>query len=103
VTAKLSDGKFGVLRQLPVSPGAGDGHNMQHSKVCLVKLNVNHLLNVLSAKICYVPVFWFGVWRSQGLADVQFSLKLNKYDNMYALFTVIFTFYCHSRHKGRTA
>jgi len=76
---------------------------MQHSKVCLVELNVNHLLNVLSAKSCYVPVFCFGVWRSQGLAYVQFSLKLNIYDNMYALFLILFTNNCYSRHEGHTA
>jgi len=69
----------------------------------LVELNVNHLLNVLSAKSSYVPVFCFDVWRSQGLAYVQFSLKLNKYDNMYALFSVLFTGYCQSRREDHTA
>ena len=70
--------------------------------MCLVELNVNHLLNVLSTKSCYVPVFCFGVWRSQGLAYVQFSLKLNIYDNTYVLFSILFTSNCHSRHEGHT-
>ena len=70
--------------------------------MCLVELNINHLLNVLSAKSCYGPVFCFGVWRSQGLAYVHFSLKLNIY-NMYAVFSILFTSNCHSRHEGHTA
>jgi hypothetical protein len=68
-----------------------------------MELNVDHLLNVLSAKNPYILVLFFGVWRSRGLAYVQFSLKLKEYDDIYALFSILFTGYCHRRHEGHTA
>jgi hypothetical protein len=61
-----------------------------------VELNINQLLDILSAKNPNVSVFFFGVWKSWGLAYAQFILNLNKYDNVYALFSILFTGYCHS-------